>query len=46
LQAAFPARLAESRRARQQRAKPGQYLCPAIFQYRISRRCGRDEPLC
>ena len=34
--AAFSARSAESRRARQQRANPQQYLCRAIFQYRIS----------
>src|ERR1700730_13022877 len=34
--AAFPERSAESRRARQQRANPGQYLCRAIFQYAVS----------
>jgi hypothetical protein len=34
--AGFTARSAESRSARQHRAKQGQYLCPAIFQYRIS----------
>jgi hypothetical protein len=34
--AAFPVRSAESRRARQHRTNPQQYLCRAIFQYRIS----------
>jgi hypothetical protein len=33
--AAFPAQSAESRRARQHRAHAPQYLCGAIFQYRI-----------
>jgi hypothetical protein len=34
--AAFPVRSTESRRARQHRTNPQQYLCRAIFQYRIS----------
>jgi hypothetical protein len=34
--AAFSARSAESRRARQYRTNPGQYLCRAIFQYPVS----------
>jgi hypothetical protein len=34
--AAFPTRSAERRRARQHRANLRQYLCRAIFQYRIS----------
>jgi hypothetical protein len=33
--AVFPVRATESRRARQHRTKLGQYLCRAIFQYRI-----------
>jgi len=36
-EAAFSARSAESCRARKHRADPQQYLCRAIFQYRISR---------
>jgi hypothetical protein len=44
-QAAFPARSVERRRARQQRANPQQYLCRAIFQYPVFRRCGRDKSL-
>ena len=34
--AAFPVRSTESRRGRQHRTNPQQYLCRAIFQYRIS----------